>query len=130
MKLSDAREAYEALSGKASDIVRQISLAGIALIWVFKSGSQEAPVIDGRLIRASLFIFIALFCDFLQYLAGTTIWVFYFRYKEVKRTKETADFQAPPQLNWPMWGLFYLKAAAMVWAYARFIIPFLYAKFH
>ena len=35
MTLDDVKEAYEALSSKASDIIRQLALAGIALIWLF-----------------------------------------------------------------------------------------------
>jgi hypothetical protein len=38
MKLEDVRAAYETLSGKASDLVRQLSLAGVGLIWVSSLG--------------------------------------------------------------------------------------------
>jgi hypothetical protein len=127
MKLEDARGAYESLSGKASDIVRQISLAGVALVWVFRTTtSVSIPTIslDPRLLRAAVFIFIALLFDFLQYLLGTIIWFVYFRYKENKRTKASDEFLAPPQLNWPTWSLFFLKSAMMLIAYAVYIIPF------
>jgi len=129
MKLGDAKNAYEILSGKASDIVRQLSLAGIALIWLFKSGTMIAPLIDVELLRAALFIFLALTLDFLQYLTGTTIWFLYFRHLEKRRTKEDAVFQAPAKLNWPTWLFFYLKSAALLIAYAAYIIPFLVRKF-
>ena len=131
MKLGDARGAYESLSGKASDIVRQISLAGIALVWLFKaSGTVGGPTIslDPKLLRAAICIFIALLCDFLQYLSGTVLWFVYFRYKEKKRVKESDEFLAPPQLNWPMWTLFYLKSAMMLVAYGVYIIPFLLSR--
>jgi sugar/nucleoside kinase (ribokinase family) len=52
MKLSEVRDAYETLSGKASEIARQLSLAGIAVIWIFKSGTDQAPSIDQHLLRA------------------------------------------------------------------------------
>ena len=131
MKLADARGAYESLSGKASDIVRQISLAGVALVWVFRtSAAVGGPTIslDPRLLRAAVFIFLALMFDFLQYLCGTVIWFLYFRYKENRGTGEATDFSAPPQLNWPMWVLFYLKSAMMLIAYAIYIIPFLISR--
>ena len=35
------KDTYETLSGKASDIFRQLSLAGIALIWLFKVGKMR-----------------------------------------------------------------------------------------
>jgi hypothetical protein len=129
MQLSDARSAYEALSGKASDIVRQLSLAGIALVWLFRAGSDRAPVIDQSLLQAALFIFLALFFDFLQYLVGTVIWFLYFRHKEKSGTSEQDEFLAPEQLAWPTWALFYLKSAMMIVAYAAYIIPFLFKKF-
>jgi len=129
MKLEDARSAYENLSGKASDIVRQISLAGVGLIWIFKSGAGTSLSVEPQLLKAALFIFLALALDFLQYLLGTTIWFIYFRYRENKRTKETDEFEAPPQLNWPLWALFYLKSAMMLIAYSCYIIPFLASRF-
>lgn len=125
MKLEDARAAYEALSGKASDIVRQISLAGVGLIWVFKSGTGNSLSLDPPLLKAALFIFLALVFDFLQYVLGTTIWFAYFRHREKQGTKEDDEFLAPKQLNWPAWSLFYLKSAMMLVAYGCYIIPFL-----
>jgi hypothetical protein len=128
MKLEDVRAAYETLSGKASDIVRQISLAGVGIVWIFKSAGNT-PSLEGPLVKASFFIFLALLFDFLQYLLGTTIWFLYFRYKEKKGTKEDAEFLAPSQLNWPTWALFYLKSAMMLIAYACYILPFLALRF-
>jgi len=125
MKLENARAAYEDLSAKASDIVRQISLAGVGVIWVFKSSTSTAISLEPKLVRAALFIFLALLFDFLQYVLGTTIWFVYFRYKEKKGTKGTDEFLAPTWINWPTWVLFYLKSVMMLVAYACYIIPFL-----
>jgi hypothetical protein len=129
MQLDDAKSAYEALSGKASDIVRQLSLAGIALIWLFRQGGDQTPIVDQDLLRAALFIFLALTFDFLQYLVGTIIWFLYFRHKEKTGTSEEVQFRAPEQLNWPTWTLFYLKSTMMIVAYGVYIIPFLARKF-
>jgi hypothetical protein len=129
MKLEDARAAYETLSGRTSDIVRQMSLAGVGVIWIFKSTAGISISLEGPLLRAALFIFLALLFDFLQYLFGTITWFVYFRYKEKKGTKEGAEFRAPAQLNWPTWALFYLKSAMMVIAYVCYILPFLATKF-
>src|SRR6478672_3157292 len=46
MKLSKYRETGEYFSGKASEIVRQLILAGIAIIWVFKIKVGNADVIN------------------------------------------------------------------------------------
>jgi hypothetical protein len=129
MKIEDARGAYEALSGKTSDIVRQISLAGVGLIWIFKTGTGASLSLESPLLKAALFIFLSLLFDFLQYLLGTTIWFAYFRHKEKQGTKEDDEFLAPAQLNWPTWGLFYLKSAMMLVAYGCYIVPFLASRF-
>jgi hypothetical protein len=88
MNLEDAKAAYETLSGKASEIVRRISLAGVGIIWIFKSGTGNSLLLDRPLLRAAFFIFLALLLDFLQYVLGTTIWFTYFRYREKKGTKQ------------------------------------------
>jgi hypothetical protein len=129
MKLEDTRAAYEALSAKASEIVRQISLAGVGLIWIFKAGTGASLSLEPPLLKAALLIFLSLALDFLQYVLGTTIWFVYFRYKEKNGTKESDEFLAPAALNWPMWTLFYLKSAAMLIAYSCYIIPFLASRF-
>ena len=129
MTLDDAKGAYEALSGKASDIMRQLGLGGIALIWIFKADSGKGPVLDKTLIHAAVWIFVAIICDFLQYAVGATIWFYYFRHKEKQEIKDDTTFKAPPGLNWPTWALFYVKSALVLIAYAFYIIPFLVCKF-
>jgi hypothetical protein len=124
----EVKETYEALSGTASGIVRQLSLAGIALIWLFKTGASSAPVLEPQLLRAALFIFVALSLDLLQYLIGTFTWHRYFLYKENKRTPPNETFEAPNWINWPTWTLFWFKSASMITAYS-FILHFLYEKF-
>jgi hypothetical protein len=129
MKIGEVKAAYEALSGKASDIVRQLSLGGIALLWLFRIGTERIFTLDQHLLRAAFFIFLALILDFLQYLIATTTWFVYFRYKEKQKIGENDTFLAPTQLNWAGWCLFYLKSTSILIAYAGFIIPFLMQKF-
>lgn len=129
MILADAKSAYEALSGKASDIVRQLSLAGVGLIWVFKISSGTSFVLEPKLVRALFFIFLALSLDLLQYLAGTATWHIYFRKKEREHTGDEEEFDAPSWINWPTWILFWAKSAAMVIAYSGFILPYLIKRF-
>jgi hypothetical protein len=129
MTLADARKAYEELSGKASDIVRQLAFGGIALIWLFRLGTDKVFTLDQTMLNAALFIFLALFFDFLQYLCSALIWFLYFRHKEKKDTSASPDFEAPEQLNWPGWTFFCAKAVMILIAYLGFIIPFLFRKF-
>lgn len=128
LTIDKVKDAYETLSGKASDIIRQLSLAGIALVWLFKVGTASSPVLEPQLLRAAFFIFIALSLDLLQYLVGTFTWHRYFLYKEGKKTGPDTKFDAPRWINWPTWTLFWLKAISMSIAYS-YILPFLYQKF-
>lgn len=129
MTLGDIRNAYEALSGKASEIVRQLSLAGVALVWLFKSGQPDSPKLAGPLVRAALFFFLALVLDFIQYLSGTAIWHIYFSHREHQGEKLEDEVSAPVQLSWPTWIIFYAKSLTVVFAYAWYVIPFLAQKF-
>ena len=129
MKLDDVKNAYESLSGIASSIVRQLSLAGIGLIWLFNIGTGAKPALPHPLLQGALFIFLALFFDLLQYLVGTFTWFLYFRKKERAGTPPDKDFLAPAWINWPTWFLFSVKAACMLVAYLGFILPFLFVTF-
>jgi hypothetical protein len=40
MKLQKARDTYYEYSGKLSDITRQLSFAGIAIVWIFRAGDK------------------------------------------------------------------------------------------
>jgi hypothetical protein len=129
MKLDHVREAYEALSARASEIVRQLSLAGVALVWLFRSEKFGSPELPPPLVSAALFFFLALLLDFLQYLSGTMIWHIYFRRKENQGAKLESQVSAPVQLSWPTWIIFYAKSLTVVFAYAWYVIPFLAHRF-
>jgi len=134
MNLGDIKNAYEDLSSKASDIVRQLSLAGIALVWVLKSTSlplegRTSYALPPQLMRAALCVVFALTLDLLQYLVGTSIWFIYFRYTERRGISAEEQFNAPTSLNWPTWCLFYLKTIFLMIAYVKYLIPFLWSTF-
>jgi len=129
MKLGDIRDAYEALSAKASEIVRQLSLAGVALVWLFRSGRPGSPEVALPLVRGALFFFLALVLDFLQYLSGTMIWHVYFRRKENQGVKLEDEVSAAVQLSWPTWIIFYAKSLTVLFAYSWYVIPFLASRF-
>ncbi len=119
MNLKEYRKTYYELSGKASDIARQLAFAGIALIWVFKTQNADGAYVLGRelLVSGALIIF-ALACDLLQYVAGTLIWGWYARYKEKQGVKPTALLRAPRYFTWPALGFFWAKIVLVVAAYA------------
>jgi hypothetical protein len=121
MKLKDARDYYYFNSGKTSDLIRQVGLAGIAIIWIFKSQALQIPQ---PLIRPLWLIALGLVFDLLQYSVGTLVWGVYQRRKELNKTKEDEEFKAPRWFNWPGISFFVLKVCSIGIAY-YYIISFL-----
>lgn len=124
MNVKDYRETYYALSGKASDVSRQLSFAGIALIWIFKAekgGPLAVP--DALLLPAALFAF-ALALDLAQYVYGSLVWGSFARYYEGRRTPESIELSAPMYINWPSLFCFWLKLATGLAAYA-FVLAYI-----
>lgn len=117
MKLKDARELYYFHSGKTSDLVRQLGLAGIAVIWIFKYEVQGVPKIPQALSFPLILIILGLALDLLQYTVATCIWGIFQRRKEVSGVGEDADFLAPKQFNWPAIFFFIFKVISIVAAY-------------
>ncbi len=117
MKLKDARDNYYFYSGKTSDLVRQLGLAGIVVIWIFKHEVDGVPKIPEALFLPLILIVLGLAFDLAQYAVATLIWGIFQRYKEVRGIAEDADFLAPEQFNWPGIVFFVFKAISIIAAY-------------
>lgn len=118
MKLKDARDAYYFYSGKASDVSRQLALAGIALVWIFKVGDATVLTIPADLMRPALAFVLTLLLDILQYGIGALIWGAFARQRERDSVGDDAEFLAPRQLNWPTVTLFWAKLILISVGYA------------
>jgi hypothetical protein len=118
MTLDDAREAYYQHTGRASDVLRQLGVAGIGVIWVFKAEADGAASIPHPLLLPALLLVAGLFLDLLQYVLASAVWGSYARIQERKGTRPDATLAAPPSLNWPAlvcyWGKVLLILAAYV----------------
>lgn len=126
MKLQDYRETYYFHSGKASDIARQLSFAGIALIWAFRTSNADGTANLGPdLYYAGMLFVIALGFDLLQYVVAASIWGSFSRIKEKQGTRSTETITAPPWFNWP--GLFFFWAKIGTVGYA-YVTMFLYLR--
>lgn len=117
MKLKDARDFYYFHSGKTSDLVRQLGLAGIAVVWLFKYEVLGVPKIPAQLLAPLVLIVLGLTFDLLQYAVATVIWGVFQRTKERSGLDEAAEFTAPSQLNWPALAFFCLKVTSIAAAY-------------
>lgn len=109
MRLEDARGIYEARSTKLSDVVRQLALAGIAVVWVFKVGVAGQDRVPKELVPTAVAMISALAIDALQYAYAAAAWGIFNRVKERSGTQVDQEFTAPPLINWPTLGLFWGK---------------------
>jgi hypothetical protein len=75
VKLEDYRETYYTLSGKARELCRQLSFAGIAVIWVFKAEKGGPLAVPAELFLPGFLFGAALALDLAQAFLGSLIWV-------------------------------------------------------
>jgi hypothetical protein len=116
MKLATVREAYYGYSGKLSDIVRQLSFAGIGVFWILRIGKDVGTFkFDPQMVHGlSAFVF-ALMMDLLHYISATAIWGVYGRWLEKHcKIDEASEFGAPPWINWPANLFFWAKTLCCI----------------
>jgi hypothetical protein len=118
-KLSDYKVVYEEASSKVSDLTRQMALAGIAIIWIFRQPDTSEKIICKELLTPLIFFISTLSFDILQYIYKTIAWAIFFRIKEKKTKKQDPDppMQARPIMNLPTWILFFLKVICLLIGY-------------
>ena len=119
MKLSDYRETYYEFSGKLSDVSRQLSFAGIALIWLFKLDSTPAPKVPDELLLPAITLSLALAFDLLQYVSASIVWGVFQWHKEKQLThlSENPELESPSILKWPQFTFFVLKIMSVILSY-------------
>jgi hypothetical protein len=85
VKLKEAQDTYESRSTRVSEIVRQLNLAGIAVIWLFRNGDKTGgiPYNDALLWPLGFFIISAGF-DLLQFAYASAAWGIFSRQQEKK----------------------------------------------
>ena len=118
MKLSEYKNDYYQFTSLASNTSRQLAFAGIALIWIFKTQSENGFALPNELLIPSLGLIISLGADLLQYISGSLIWGAFHRYHENRRCGESdPELEAPVYFNWPGIVLFYTKVVAVLASY-------------
>jgi hypothetical protein len=131
MKLEDTRAEYYFHSGKVSEVVRQLALAGVAVIWIFKSEAGGQQRIPGWLIPAGILILFCLAFDLLQYAVATIQWNRFNRVKEIELGQKKAageitdpeneQFAAPAEINDIPMTFFWVKFILVILAYINLI---------
>src|SRR5690348_10062346 len=109
MKREDLRQAYYDLTAKVSDITRQLALAGIALVWLFKSENHGHTQVPPPLLLPATFAVAALALDLTQYIYASAAWGIFNRLQERRGVTSDVEFSAPPFVNWPTLVFFWSK---------------------
>ena len=139
IKLKDVKEAYEELSGKASEVVRQLAFAGIGVVWIFNRSNDTGALnnsccrnvsnlvgecndigfdIPEGLMSALFLLCLAVAIDLLQYTVSTGIWyVIYLIHHKKNVDDETKELPDPEYTNILPWLLWLSKIALTIWAY-------------
>jgi hypothetical protein len=117
--LSDYRQDYYWFSGKTSDIARQLALAGIVVIWIFRTGNNSKPQLPSELLLPLFLLVTGLALDLLHYIVATIIWGSFQRHYEKKLDDISTDpeISAPRYFNWPVHTIFSLKLLSIISAY-------------
>jgi hypothetical protein len=126
MNIAGYLKAYQDLSGKASDVSRQLCFAGIGLVWIFKQEKANQTVVAGELHVAAAALAIALTFDLLQYIYSAAVWGAFHRIHEHDADEEK-DIQAPIWFNWPTLALYWGK---LLFAFAAYIVIIEYLVTH
>lgn len=122
MNLAYVRGNYEFHTGKVSELTRQLSFAGLAIVWLFKTGQDGAFKLPLGLVSPLILLILTLSLDWLHYAVAAFVWDWYQRSKEAAGTTEEDDFVTPSKINWPAQLFFYLKQVTLIIAYVLLLL--------
>jgi len=128
MKLSKIRDDYQEATAKVSDLARQFSFAGIAIIWTLKlNKDSNAPVYSSCLtIPLGLFV-LTLSIDFLHYIyRALSLGIINSYYYRIYKNDES-DIDYPSWCNYLSIVFFWMKCAILTGAYI-FLLKFFIEK--
>ena len=127
MNFKGWRKEADFFTGKLSDINRQMALAGIAIIWIFRT-TDQSNLIPDPLKPALSFLVLSLVVDLAHYLYGSIVWSSYVRYHEHRKTKSKEEIE--PHIVWKLitYVFLLLKVTFLIIAYLR-LMYFLNIKF-
>jgi hypothetical protein len=130
MKLSEYKRKSDEYTSKASDIVRQMLLGAIGLVWVFKETENGIGRIDQFLFYPLLTVSFGLVFDLLQYVIAGKIWKdFFISNEKTIRDSTTSNpyVKAPRKLNRVIYFFYWGKILLMVVTY-MLIIHYLWSR--
>ena len=115
LTLEDLVVAREDNSGRASENVRTLCFAGIALVWVLANESVQGLSKD--LLLACLAIVLTLAIDFAQYLVASLRFRRRIEAEELRGTQRDEGVYLPPGFNRPVDRIYRGKVTMLIAAY-------------
>jgi hypothetical protein len=123
MTLDDLWNDVREFTGKLSDIARQAAYAGLAVIWIFKTGDAGKYHVDPSLKWAGALFVTALACDMAQYAVAIVL-----RWRHARREETTKgvdykgkDLFLPAGINRGPYALFGIKVVVVAIGYAMLL---------
>jgi H+/Cl- antiporter ClcA len=120
MKLEGYREAFYDFSGKLSDITRQLSFAGIAVIWLFKKDISGIPTLP-RDLNLPLILLVLTLSFYLRYLVASLIWRHVYRSKEKQGIGEEEETEHSTWVESPIYLIFLIKVILVILSYVSLL---------
>jgi hypothetical protein len=115
MKLSYIRDLFDNRSVKASDIARQLGLAGIAVIWIFKADSKTRYSLPVELYKPLYLFCFGLLSDLFQYIYASIAWGIVL--SKSGKQNDDDEVNVPGWINVPTWSLFVAKIVFLLIGY-------------
>jgi len=122
MKLQTAFDAYSNSTDKVSTITRQLSLSGIAIIWLFCQAKDGVVTVPEGLTDSVLLIVLSLIFDLFQYAYKSIIWGIFKTLKYHNDSELEDEVIEPWWFNYPTLLFFWGKVVLMLLAYYYLII--------
>ncbi|MGN6479796.1 hypothetical protein [Luteibacter sp.] len=122
--LSEAWDRSNYATGKASDIARQLALAGVAVIWLFKTTDASKPIAENMVFPLWLFL-VSLLLDLLQYIVAGITWAAFSRLRERQHRSSAGTTKIKDShscINVPAWTLWTAKMLAMTYGYWELLL--------
>lgn len=128
MKILEIRDAYYQATGKVSELVRQFSLAGIAVIWIFRIGGEDAGGIryTNELLLPLAFFVAALGVDLLQYVYYSVIWGLLNTHHWCKHKNNEKKVKVSEKVNWIGLFFFWIKVIFTLVAYTLLMVSIIH----
>ena len=122
MKIQEILDAHYEASATTSELSRNLSFAGIAVIWVLKVGEQTGGIIYTPALILPLFFFVlSLASDLFQYIYKTFIWGVLNKIYWEKYEDNDYEVEVSPWINTPTNIFFLIKIAAVVVGYVTLL---------